>query len=559
MTRTTNIIRTLMAVFALALTVVACSGDDEVLTVAQRQPVISVTDARGFCFQIPDATRQQQGSLTRAVPERYDEDGHPENDNDFRGTVYVIQDSIGIYEVTNGVVTRANVKYVFDGQNWSSANSIPFDLTDTSKEYFAYFPYKKTSPDGAPALNASVGVGLSDTVFFASMVSQWDIPKDQSTYAAYQQADLMTGKGKVEANAQGGKQLAFKMYHRNGLVVLRVGSVKYMLPRYEHSAEYYWYAPLTSECSIGEDNGNYLPCAMPGHVRCIVPINEDVSIDAADGAWGVIANVTRPGHYQRYVIGTTDGAVVGDGAGACYFSPQLGDILYSDGHFEHQDGSYKSASNGCQAIGIVCYLNQGNDEAQTVIDNRPIPEYFRGLVMSVSIGSSPEARSPNRNIYEDTYSNLGQALGNYDGLQRYGLMEAAAEEEPSSVVSNDLNWLNSLANPNSANTPCSPWFLPTAGQVFDALTSWGCDSYVYRDSRVTTSTSLDISWSGRDAFLQKYSRANGSAVSSVSFPVNAYNSENRCWWFDAGGGNGLQIYLGYSNSNYPLSVAFLAF
>lgn len=66
------------------------------------------------------------------------------------------------------------------------------------------------------------GSALTDTEFFAPLVSAWQPQDDQSTHAAYTASDLMTAEGSATTGEDNTLHLSFTMNHRMALAVIEM-------------------------------------------------------------------------------------------------------------------------------------------------------------------------------------------------------------------------------------------------------------------------------------------------------------------------------------------------
>ena len=71
------------------------------------------------------------------------------------------------------------------------------------------------------------GSALTDTEFFAPLVSAWQPQDDQSTHAAYTASDLMTAEGSVTTGEDNTLHLSFTMNHRMALAVIEMPKTVY--------------------------------------------------------------------------------------------------------------------------------------------------------------------------------------------------------------------------------------------------------------------------------------------------------------------------------------------
>lgn len=140
-------------------------------------------------------------------------------ERDFR-TVFTEGDRIGLYVVRDGQVERSNLCLTLKGGAWTLPAGAPELVYSPARSYYAYYPYK----DDDSYMNGRVSPGSDD--FFALLVSDWSLERDQSTYAAYTACDLMTARGTCTPAANGTYTLHFAMEHRMGLLVFRAPVTK---------------------------------------------------------------------------------------------------------------------------------------------------------------------------------------------------------------------------------------------------------------------------------------------------------------------------------------------
>lgn len=465
-------------VVALVVGLTACSNEDGNENTASKQKMtINVTESQSF--QATDGI-PQAGGMTRALPAESNDDS---NDDIKRGTTFEMGDAIGIFEVSAGTVTAANVPYYFSGQVWDSSTAISFDA---SKKYFAYFPYKA----GLTASDVVAGAATAEA-FFANVISGWTVATDQSSYDDYKASDLMVGAGTITVEGGGNTVLNFQMAHQMGLVVLNLGQVKHML----RSGSYYWFDEVNKKCK-GTTGGDtyYKPSYILEEYRAIVPLNTNVKFCATDDEWAVNAYITQKGHYQLYNIGCTKDD---PDAGIQYFDLQLGDIYYRDGSLMHvtADNNDARMARQADAEGFVVFVSDGSAEDQKVVDpsldeNGMLARtYSHGLVMRIQAYDTHAWSG----LYLDETplkaNNIGQVTKRYkaagNSVKTYYSIAAAVNDYDGAVSSSQVLTISSVyddwytaahRSPQGDNVHNSGWFIPGLGQLVHSLLRTGAIS-----------------------------------------------------------------------------------
>jgi|GEM_PF-2342213 len=176
------------------------------------------------------------------------EENFPENENDKNAitskTTYGISsgilktyfsegDAIGVYGMNGTTLIASNVRFTLHDGVWQPDRAIPYS---PNYRYYAYFPYKDT-PGTFDSSSAPTSADDSNTKF-ASIISSWDIKKDQSTLENFKSSDLMVSRG---AN-QSIPVVKFTMAHKMGLaeilpsyntyVMKNISATKHMAPPY---------------------------------------------------------------------------------------------------------------------------------------------------------------------------------------------------------------------------------------------------------------------------------------------------------------------------------------
>ena len=94
----------------------------------------------------------------------------------------------------------------------------------SDEHYYLYYPYQADMSGKTATLTGSA---LTDTEFFAPLVSAWQPQDDQSTHAAYTASDLMTAEGIATPDANNTLNLSFPMTHQMALVVIEMPKTVY--------------------------------------------------------------------------------------------------------------------------------------------------------------------------------------------------------------------------------------------------------------------------------------------------------------------------------------------
>lgn len=240
---------------ALILMLAACTSD----ALDELPPVGTDPDARPLTITVSDGGMYATGQ-TRAQERGY-------------RTVFTEGDRIGLYVVKDGTLEVKNLCLTLQGGKWTLPAGTSQLLYSPDRSYHAYYPYQD---DGD--LNGRVLPGDED--FFKSVVYDWPVKINQSTYAQYTASDLMTARG-VYSN----HTLSFAMEHRMSLFILQVPATKYTytekIDGQEISKSYYRYTAVINKNVYWQEN----PCTA----RLLVNTNTPTASD--------------PGPYEYYYKG----------------------------------------------------------------------------------------------------------------------------------------------------------------------------------------------------------------------------------------------------------------
>ena len=158
-------------------------------------------------------------------------------------TEFASGDEIGVFAYDGTNLVTSNVKFTFDGTDWTGEKKVPYNEGYT---YYAYYPYAGTL--GNPPYTVGTS-GDIDSRFasFISDSSNWFHMTDQSTLENFARCDYMHAQG-VDA---GLRTITFNMRHRKALAVLRTS-----LSKWHYASQNGTKYPVTLAFS-----GN-LPCVM---------------------------------------------------------------------------------------------------------------------------------------------------------------------------------------------------------------------------------------------------------------------------------------------------------
>ena len=243
---------------ALILMLAACTSD----ALDELPPAGTDPDARPLTITVSDGGMYATGQ-TRAQERGY-------------RTVFTEGDRIGLYVVKDKTLEVENLCLTLQGGKWTLPAGASQLLYSPGRSYHAYYPYRDNS-----YMSGKVSPGDED--FFKSVVYDWLVKTDQSTYAQYTASDLMTARG-VYSN----HTLSFAMEHRMSLLILQVPATKYnyteKIDGREISKSYYRYTAVISKNVCWQEN----PCTA----RLLVNTKSPVP--------------SRPGPYEYYYKGNRE-------------------------------------------------------------------------------------------------------------------------------------------------------------------------------------------------------------------------------------------------------------
>jgi hypothetical protein len=349
-------------------------------------------------------------------------------------TSFSANDAIGIY-ITDGTnVKFANLKYTFDGTNWTSSvygTALPYIANG---KYFAYYPYQE-------AYNASNVTAAATTTddFFATMISGWTPATDQSTHDKYTAQDLMTAIGA----STDGYQFTFDMTHQMALAEMDFPQITYWLSTGV-------YTGTTSNKYRFKD---YTPYNIgDGQYRLIINPITTTSISGTIygdpttllGSWSI--DSPAKSYIKTFKADSESPFLI-----SCV--PAVGSIYYSDGTCANK------LIEGKTPIGVVVSTNSTYCEPDQANN-----QFGHGLVMALKYVESTIAMWQTEDVTDagltkcTTYKDLYNDKSGLTNQNKVGISDTYPAFKAA------YNYLSAV-HP----TTSSSWFLPSAGQWWDAM------------------------------------------------------------------------------------------
>ena len=351
--------------------------------------------------------------------------------DDGTATSFSANDAIGIY-ITDGTnVKFANLKYTFDGTNWTNSaygTALPYIA---SGKYFAYYPYQDTYN----ASNVTAAATTADD-FFATVISGWTPAADQSTHDKYTAQDFMTAIGSVSDY-----QFTFDMTHQMALAEMDFPQITY------------WQSTGVYTGTTGEKYrfNDYTPYKISdGQYRLIINPATTASVGGTIygdptnllGSWSF--DSPAKSYFKIFKASSEAPSLI-----SCV--PAVGSIYYSDGTCANKFISSKTP------IGVVVSTNSAFCEP-----DETYKKYGHGLVMALGYASYGTAWGS-----ADTDAGLTKCTTYTDVYND----KSGLTNQTKVGTSDTYPAFNAAYNYLSAAHPAtsSDWFLPSAGQWWDAI------------------------------------------------------------------------------------------
>ena len=331
------------------------------------------------------------------------------------------------------------------------------------------------------------GSALTDTEFFAPLVSAWQPQDDQSTHAAYTASDLMTAEGSATTGEDNTLHLSFTMNHRMALAVIEMPKTVYKfidanVPDYTVGAEA-TFTGTAKPLRMADGTYRYLVhSSMPTIEGCY---------DGGNREFTITTSASHPvvGEYKRYKV---------DGA-----AETIKNVTYAESGIARIGDFYCTKNNGTTGYLIPKEADETTVQAAKVVgivfqtDKSRIGAKEKeklggegnvhGLVMAVKNIATRQAWG----LFgmDEGLTTCRTKADNYNDISGYGNCEHIRtnrgnfDSYPAFKAAYDYN----TTCPVPATT--TGWYLPASGQWWDILQNLGgCPAL----ADVTQQTSPDI-------------------------------------------------------------------
>ena len=446
---------------ALILMLAACTSD----ALDELPPAGTDPDARPLTITVSDGGMYATGQ-TRAQERGY-------------STVFTEGDRIGLYVVKDGTLEVKNLCLTLQGGKWTLPAGTSQLLYSPDRSYHAYYPYQDDRD-----LNGRVSLGDED--FFKSVVYDWPVKINQSTYAQYTASDLMTARGVYNNHT-----LSFAMEHRMSLFILQVPATKYTytekIDGREISKSYYHYTAVISENSYWQEN----PCTARLLVNTInlILLNPEPYKYYYDGTQETFnfdysqLNL-QPG---KYTVHTLDDSKVTE-----KFRPlKAGDYYMQDGSILPGDEDVKPFRDELQksCLGVVFWVGEIEGIHWTQTDRkmgdrllmRDHPECVHGMVVAMHDASQEVKWATGKGATENIYEWAKKSFNEFTSGEQADWEEMKLSSSFYGYCSSRLmplygsrhddttfparNAIATYANSHPAPAGSSGWFLPGENEL----------------------------------------------------------------------------------------------
>ena len=370
---------------ALILMLAACTSD----ALDELPPAGTDPDARPLTITVSDGGMYATGQ-TRAQERGY-------------RTVFTEGDRIGLYVVKDGTLEVKNLCLTLQGDKWTLPAGTSQLLYSPDRSYHAYYPYQDDRDLNGRVLPV-------DEDFFKSVVYDWPVKTNQSTYAQYTASDLMTARG-VYSN----HTLSFAMEHRMSLFILQVPATKYTytekIDGQEISKSYYRYTAVISKNVYWQEN----PCTA----RLLVNTKNPAIFKPGPYEYYYKGNREtfyfdysqlnlQPGKYTVHKVGDNE-------AGKEEFRPlAAGDYYMQDGSILPGNENVRPFHDELQkcCLGVVFWVGENKgihwtptgDKAGDHLLMRDHPECVHGMVVAMHDASQKVKWAIGKGEAESTYA-----------------------------------------------------------------------------------------------------------------------------------------------------------
>lgn len=386
---------------------------------------IDIRDEAGFC----------SGSGSRTAEQGYT-------------TTFTDGDACGLYIVTNGIVSQANIKLtartdaVSGKLSWTTETPIRGGYD--SELYFLYYPYHDDADMADKTAQASDAIS-----FFRPLIEGWTPANDQSIYENYTASDLMISKGAVTQ----GNKLTFTMSHSMAMAVIDAPYIIYDFNNPEITSEY----KVTTNLNFTNENTPYL---CDGQYRYLFNPTGNTSLSGYSND-----DQTFFGFNLNGESGKTTTYVIKDSQIVLPYNLQVGDYFMNDGTIISKNEALTDERKD-KCIGIVFHVGHNQYDACDYSTSGIGRNRCHGYVTALNDGAGDKAWGKEQRIYKfwpiDSEGNtIRDPAKDWDGY-RYllSMRNSGLGEFPAAQA----------ATENTAPRYTTGWFLPSVGQ-FLSLTN----------------------------------------------------------------------------------------
>ncbi len=510
----------MMGMVAVAMMLGGCAETDN--DVMETAP--AVKDGQTVKIKVVD---NGYGDVTRAAESNEEE---AQGENTIMQTNFIAGDKIGVFSISaGGAVHYNNLELRYNGTEWVNPDGETFYYF-TGMRYYAYYPYN-------PDFDSENGVDWSAEgvdAFFAPYVNAWQPQVDQSTSKKYMASDLMVGAGAVS-----GETFTFSMGHTMGLIFISVaeelnGTV-YLFPKLTEADAITKFDASTTKI-FSFEQGVYKASQKQGYYRYIVKPGGAPTFISGMNPDGRLFSFTcdnvSGGHYKKYVV---DGGFDPTKSTIEDFTVQVGDIMFSDMHIEHQPEEVARISNYTSSVGIISYLADSDDEFTE--------GYVHGLVLDRNHNNSQSFWSGSSSYadYKDIEGCPNIASNEFD-IDKSGLTNSTAIGSVSS---------GGAFTSSAFNTKASKRFVASTGQWKRMLTalrevSAGMTDKMQTDMKTlwtSVSNGNDYNWGSTSYKFFVSTEVKDNTSSTYRVYLNTYATGwTISYWNKYNGGSGTSTY-----------------
>ena len=433
----------------LLICVTSCINHTEITDDSHSLLAISVKDA-GF-------SPENNQKTTRAIDNGY-------------ATTFTKGDQMGLYVLdASGNVKMANLCLTYDGTNWNYPAGTTLYYDDTSRKYFAYYPYQSTITD-VPATSAATTAAN----FFSTLISNWKPSTDQSSQAKYTASDLMVGTGAVGTLASNAtRPITFNMAHQMALIDL---NIPYYYLSTDNNYTYTFGLTYVGFNPFHLSKGNYRYIIKPGTSTSIwgsyCPTTSSTTSNVFNKAFSAAS-----GTYQTMNV---DGGAVGTS-----HTLAIGEYYLNDGSIIPNATANKFLLD--KVIGVVF------STSTSTIDKGY--GWTHGYAMALTNATTRCLWSTNSNDEMLTnYTTYTAFIQNKDGytetqtIKDHGLKAFNKDNYPSFWYALNYGSDNEPGTTQyAAPSTSSGWYLPSIGQWYDICVNLGGLSPTILSSTTTAS------------------------------------------------------------------------